>query len=215
MVNPEQLVNADYVVYCEPDGPNGFLSNQLVHPFTTYDGFTYNSSEQLIMAEKGRLFCHDRDNSGHNLSIVCKIMQTDDGETQKKLGREIKGFSSQVWNLNKFRIMIDALKNKFSDQDLRGQLLATEDKRIIYANPCDRIWGAGVSYDQLVTSYPRWTDSFFDKVSSGTESVDDWVQLAPNLLGKALENVRASLRDEPDVWNLVEEEAKWQAEERT
>lgn len=201
----EQQMESAYVIFCDPDDDVGFLSNMFKCNVVTHDGFTYNCCEQLIQSEKARLFKVD------NMDILCHIMQCDDPSKQRELGRKIKGFDSKIWNQHKFQIMMNSLKVKFANPELSHKLLATGNKTLIYSNPVDRIWGCGMSYEQLVNCYPRWTDDFFEKVDNGTESVDDWVQVGPNLLGKALENVRASLRGESDVWNLVEFDAMWHA----
>lgn len=73
--------------------------------------------------------------------------------------------------------MVEALEAKFSQSKiLKEYLLATGDSILVEAAPNDNIWGVGMCENALSISDPRkWKGE--------------------NLLGKALMQVRESLRD--------------------
>jgi ribA/ribD-fused uncharacterized protein len=71
-------------------------------------------------------------------------------------------------NYHKFTISEDA-------ESLRAMLLATGERELVEASPMDRIWGVGFAADNAGQNRVRW---------------------GQNLLGKALMNVRAKLREE-------------------
>ena len=60
-------------------------------------------------------------------------------------------------------------------EDLRAMLLATGERELVEASPRDRIWGVGFAEKNAENNRVRW---------------------GQNLLGKALMNVRARLREE-------------------
>jgi ribA/ribD-fused uncharacterized protein len=71
-------------------------------------------------------------------------------------------------NYHKFTISEDA-------ENLKAMLLATGERELVEASPLDRIWGVGFAENNAGQNRARW---------------------GQNLLGKALMNVRAKLREE-------------------
>lgn len=132
----------------------------------------YNCTEQYLMKKKQELF----DPLNQNLSN--KILSTINPAEIKKLGRSVKNFNQDIWNLNKFRIMKDGLKLKFSQNtELKIKLKDTNNKKLYEASPYDKIWGTG--FDR--------NDTLKKIVSNDTSD------LGENLLGKALEAIREQL----------------------
>ena len=134
------------------------------------NGVTYNCGEQAMMAEKAILF-NDKD-------TLFQIMTTSHPKTIQALGRQIKNFSQEVWDKNKYRIMVDLSYARFSqNQYLKDLLLDTGDKILVEASPIDKIWGIGLDGNEA-------------KITPDTE----WK--GQNLLGKALTEVRNRLKIE-------------------
>jgi len=130
----------------------------------------YNCTEQYLMKKKQELF----DPLNQNLSN--KILSTINPSEIKKLGRSVKNFNQDIWN--KFKIMKDGLKLKFSQNiELKIKLKDTNNKRLYEASPYDKIWGTGFDKNNTLK-----------KIISNNMS-----DLGENLLGKALEAIREEL----------------------
>ncbi|KAF2006855.1 DUF1768-domain-containing protein [Amniculicola lignicola CBS 123094] len=134
-------------------------------------GDTYVTAEMWMMVGKARLF-KDED-------VALEMLATTDPKTHKALGRQVGDFDAGVWDENKLRIVEEGTYYKFTKSKdaevLRGWLLETGERELVEASPMDRIWGIG-----------------FGEKNAG-KMRDRWGQ---NLLGKALMNVRARLREE-------------------
>lgn len=132
----------------------------------------YNCTEQYMMKKKQELF----DQSNKILSD--KIMKSNNPIEIKKLGRIVKNFNQEIWDLNKFDIMINGLKLKFSQNiNLRERLKETSLKKLYEASPHDRIWGTGFDKNETIKKILE----------------NDTSDFGENLLGKALEIVRSNL----------------------
>ena len=100
------------------------------------DGTIFNCCEQYMMFKKAQLFKDEK--------IAQQILEAKNPADHQRLGREIKGFVSEVWNTNKVGIVWYANYLKFTQhKDLRERLLATENKIMAEASPVDLIWGIG------------------------------------------------------------------------
>lgn len=133
------------------------------------DGVKYNCAEQYMMAEKARLFNDDE--------ILAKILEEEEPDKIKELGREIKGFDPDVWNDHKFDIVTKGNLAKFSQNENMGKfLLETGDAILAEASPFDRIWGIGMK-----------------EGDKGINDTEKWYGI--NLLGFALMVVRDKLRE--------------------
>ena len=112
---------------------NGIYSQWYPSNFTI-DGFEYNCCEQYMMHQKALLF-------GDN-EIADKIMLEEMPAYQKELGKKVKGFDRVIWDQHCFSIVYRGNYAKFTqNEDLKNQLLETEDKIIVEASPVDFIWG--------------------------------------------------------------------------
>lgn len=131
------------------------------------DNITYNTAEQYMMAKKAMLF--------NDIQIFERIMNANHPNEFKKLGREVKNFDIDVWESNRFNIVVDGNLAKFSQNErLRWFLLSTKNRVLVEASPYDTIWGIGLSAD-----------------TSKIENPHTWKGL--NLLGFALMQVRDTL----------------------
>lgn len=128
---------------------------------------TFTRGEQYMMYVKAIMF-NDTDTAE-------LILLTDDPQTQKNLGRQVKNYDDAVWAGARFDVMVAGLYAKFSQNPkLKEALLATVGTRMVEASPYDRIWGIG-----LTASDPR------------AQNEDTW--LGQNLMGKVLDKVRDML----------------------
>ena len=133
------------------------------------EGLRYNCCEQYMMFKKAQLF--------KDAIAAEKILGEVQPALQKKLGREVQGYSSAVWDEQKFGIVWYGNYLKFSQHaDLRARLLATGEKILVEASPHDLIWGVGFEADDDQILQPgNWRGQ--------------------NLLGKVLMSVRVAMRD--------------------
>lgn len=151
---------------------NGCLSQwHEGNPFQDESGVVYYTAEHFMMAEKARLF-------GDKASLE-KILSTHSPSSIKKLGREIRGFDSGIWNEKKYEIVLKGNLLKFSDQNigLKNFLLRTGNRILAEASPYDTIWGIGLSEDSPEAMNP-----------------ENWK--GENLLGFILMEVRDKLMEE-------------------
>jgi ribA/ribD-fused uncharacterized protein len=139
------------------------------HPAAfTLDGVTYTCAEQLMMAEKARLF--------GDAETCARILATASPREHKALGRAVKGFDADRWTAACRDVVHRGNLAKFGQNaDLAALLLATGDKTLVEASPTDRVWGIGLAADD-----PRATDRAAWR--------------GKNWLGEALMRVRGELR---------------------
>jgi len=106
-----------------------------------------------------------------------KIMAITDPRAIKALGREVKNFDSNLWDKNKFDIVFNGCKAKFTQNEkLKKALLETGDKTLVEASPFDRVWGIAL-----------------DEVTARKTDPQKWP--GENLLGKILTKLRDSLKN--------------------
>lgn len=155
------------------DGP----FSQWAPCFFEIDGIEYNCAEQYMMAEKARLF--------GDLETLDMIMETDVPATQKALGRQVDGFSKEIWEDDEdtengrpycWNVVWQGNMAKFGQNPyLQEVLFGTAGTTIVEASPEDHIWGIG-----LPEGHP------------GCCSRDTWQ--GRNWLGEVLTDVRQHLR---------------------
>ena len=122
-----------------------------------------------MMAEKARLFKDDK--------TLKKILTSSNPGAAKKYGREIKNFKEDVWDQNRFDIVVRGNKAKFEQNNkLKQFLVNTKTRILVEASPVDRIWGIGLAEDDQFSDNP-----------------EKWNGL--NLLGFALMKVRSIIRN--------------------
>ena len=63
----------------------------------THEDIVYQTAEHWMMAEKARLF--------NDKKTELKILTSNTAEEAKKMGREVKNFTPEVWDAHKFEIV--------------------------------------------------------------------------------------------------------------
>ncbi|QVQ54519.1 NADAR family protein [Spiractinospora alimapuensis] len=148
------------------------LSQWWTAPFVV-DTVSYPTAEHWMMAEKARLF--------HDADAEAKIVAARTPGEAKKLGRLVRGFDEEVWNRERFEVVVRGNHAKFDQNPvLRDYLLATRQRVLVEASPRDLVWGIGLSKDNERAADPT-----------------QWRGL--NLLGFALMKVRHQLAAEEGV----------------
>lgn len=138
------------------------------------DGQTFTSAEQYMMYHKAKAF--------NDFGTMHSVMNTNDPKTQKALGRQIKGYSDEVWAPIRYQTVVQGNYLKFTqDDDLKRMLFGTANKIIVEASPYDKIWGIGLGpHDDRVLNEANWDGQ--------------------NLLGKAIMEVRDRIRFENRIF---------------
>jgi len=131
-------------------------------------GIVYKTAEHWMMAEKARLF---NDNAA-----LEQIIEAKTPAEAKNGGRQIKNFVAEIWDKEKFDIVVRGNAYKFTKHpELKTFLLGTKDRVLAEASPVDNIWGIGLEASSPVVENPSaWKGE--------------------NLLGYALMEVRDQLR---------------------
>lgn len=102
------------------------------------DGMDFNCAEQYMMFAKAVVFA--------DYESMEKIMATDSPSTQKALGRKVKGFDKDVWEVGARSLVYAANWAKFTQNpDLWEWLKSTAGTTLVEASPYDKIWGIGLS----------------------------------------------------------------------
>lgn len=139
------------------------------------DGIKYNCCEQYMMAQKALLF---KDTETYEA-----IMKTSHPSGQKALGRKVKNFDKETWELIAKSVVYRANQAKFTQhKHYYDDLMATGDTLLVEASPEDKIWGIG-----LAESDPRVHD---ESQWQGT-----------NWLGEVITDVREDLKSEKAQWD--------------
>ena len=131
------------------------------------DGNRFITAEHYMMYHKAKLF------GDHN---ACnKVLHASNPGEAKAIGRGVQGFNQELWEENKFDIVVKANFVKFSqNSELKNFLINTGTRVLVEASPVDKIWGIGLAQD-----------------NSASENPNTWKGL--NLLGFALMDVREQL----------------------
>ena len=154
------------ICFHNPDEENGYLSNWYSSKFTVND-VDFSSMEQYMMYKKAVCF-GDKD-------MANKILATDDVAEIKAFGRLVANYNESYWNGVRQIVVFEGLTAKFSqNEDLKAKLKATDNSILAECAVKDRIWGIGLSMNDL--------DRF---------QIDKWK--GQNLLGYALMMVRERL----------------------
>ena len=154
------------VCFHNPNEENGYLSNWYSSKFTVND-VDFSSMEQYMMYKKAVCF-GDKD-------MANKILATDDVAEIKAFGRLVANYNESYWNGVRQIVVFEGLTAKFSqNEDLKAKLKATDNSILAECAVKDRIWGIGLSMNDL--------DRF---------QIDKWK--GQNLLGYALMMVRERL----------------------
>ena len=136
-------------------------------PFTI-EGFSYPTAEHWMMASKAKLF--------GDLPILEKILKASSPAEVKELGRKVKNFEPELWEMHKYNIVVEGNLQKFAQHPaLKTFLLNTGERILVEASPVDTVWGIGIPADHSQINNPlSWRGE--------------------NLLGYALMEVRDKLK---------------------
>lgn len=125
------------ICFHNPDEEYGYLSNWYLSCFTI-DGMAFSSVEQFMMYRKAICF--------HDNNIANKILETDDADRIKDLGRHVLGYDENIWNGVRQLVVYEGLLAKFSQNTkLKEQLKATGNAILAECAVKDHIWGIGLS----------------------------------------------------------------------
>jgi len=161
----DTVVNSKGVYFWRGDC---IFSQWFADKFTGPDGFTYANAEQWMMAGKARIFRDD--------DVLNRILQTPNPKAVRALGRKVANFNDQIWKAHRERIVLEGNLLKFSQNKAHATaLMATGDKVLVEASPCDKIWGVGLNSE-----------------TASRISQSEWKGL--NLLGRALMETRRIIR---------------------
>lgn len=125
------------------------LSQWWLAPFEI-SGIRYLTAEHWMMAEKARTF--------HDENIRDQILQCNSPGEAKKLGREVENFDEELWNQQRFQIVVSGNYAKFSQNEaLREFLVQTNTRVLVEASPVDAIWGNGLAANhELALNPSKW-----------------------------------------------------------
>lgn len=154
----------NYIFFCHENGQYGFCSQWSDHGFVV-DRVGYENAEQAMMHKKAMLF--------GDITTAEQILTEKDPRTIKNLGRRVANYNQQVWDAEKYEIVLRNNLAKFTqNSDILEKLCATKGYEIVEAASYDRIWGIGFSKTNALQNKQKW---------------------GQNLLGKALMDVRSKL----------------------
>ena len=170
---PSTVQNTSEPVYffSAREHPHGIFSQWQKCTFTDpdYPDIKFNATEQYMMYRKATTF--------DDANTAAKILAAKGSGAQKALGREVKGFTDEIWNPVRRRIVKRGNYLKFTQNEkFKKVLLETGDRLLVEASPKDPIWGIGYSAAEAKT-IPR----------------KKW---GKNYLGKALMKARKKIRAE-------------------
>lgn len=143
------------------------LSQWWPSPFTVA-GVQYATAEHWMMAQKARLF--------GDAEAERRAIAAGHPAEAKKAGRLVRGFDGEVWERERFGVVVEGSVHKFAaDPELREFLVGTGERVLVEASPTDPVWGIGMAADD-----------------AGAADPEAWRGL--NLLGFALMAARERLR---------------------
>lgn len=103
-----------------------------------------------MMAGKAKLFQDEQ--------ILHRIYQSTKPGDVKALGRQIKNFDLQKWDVWKYAIVVAGNVYKFQQHpDLQQYLMTTHTQVLVEASPVDAVWGIGLAADHPSATQPaQW-----------------------------------------------------------
>lgn len=127
----------------------GCFSNFFPCQFTL-EGKTWTTSEKYFMWKKAMTF--------GDTEIADEILKHDAPREVKKLGRQVKNFSSEVWDKVKVDIMYAGVNAKFTqDAECNDCIKEFQNQKFVEGSPDDTIWGVGIHYaDEKVFDESKW-----------------------------------------------------------
>ena len=109
----------------------------------------FNCAEQYMMYKKA-MFFNDQETAD-------KIMIDSSPKGQKKLGRNVKGFDSRLWDQIKKDVVRLGNKMKFTQNPKLLEKILTTEGTFVEASPYDTVWGVGLSEnDPDILDRTKW-----------------------------------------------------------
>ena len=144
---------------------NGVFSQWYKSNFTLH-GINFTHAEQYMMWQKAILF--------NDANTAARILSSDHPKEQKKLGRQVTGYSDNIWSQKRETIVYNGNYAKFTQNSEMLSALLAVTGTFVEASPYDKIWGIGRGMDDpLIHDENKW--------------------LGLNLLGKTLSKLRDDL----------------------
>ncbi len=113
-----------------------------------HDGITYKSAEHWMMAKKAELF--------DDVEMMDKILVARTPGEAKKWGRKVRGFKAEIWDAEKYTIVVEGNRLKFDqNEELKTFLINTGERVLVEASPVDPIWGIGLAADHPSAMHPE------------------------------------------------------------
>jgi ribA/ribD-fused uncharacterized protein len=114
------------------------------------NGHAFASAEHYMMAHKAWLFGDEES--------AAKILASRHPGQAKQLGRGVRGFDQETWEVRRFAIVVRGNAAKFGQHpELAEYLLGTGRRVLVEASPVDRVWGIGLTADDERAAAPdRW-----------------------------------------------------------
>lgn len=126
-----------FIFFHKPNEESGYLSNWYLSDFVM-NNINFSSIEQYMMYQKAICF--------KDTNTAEKILKISDVAQIKALGRLVKNYDDNYWNGVRQIVVYEGLLAKFSQNDeLKNQLIATDDAILAECAVQDRIWGIGLS----------------------------------------------------------------------
>ena len=128
------------IFFSSKNGKYGFMSNFYGTKFVSGSGIVFDSSEKYFMYIKARTF------EPKNDKLLKSIIEAKTPADAKKLGRKVKNFDGELWDVVGYKAMKRAIRYKFNqNKDLKARLKDTGDAILYEAAPWDKKWGIGYS----------------------------------------------------------------------
>lgn len=114
------------------------------------------TSEKVFMMQKALTF--------RDQNTFFAIANSKSPMTAKKLGRQVKGFNSDVWDKVKVDAMMMAIQIKaLLLPEFVKALKSSGSKILVEASPDDRIWGIGFDEDNAIVNQEYWGQNLLGK----------------------------------------------------
>ena len=135
----------------------GELSQWWPSPFV-HNRIQFKNCEQWMMWAKAILF--------HDEETARKILMTSSPKEAKSLGRMVKNFDQNTWDINKYDIVFQGNLYKYdSNKGLKEFLISTKPYKLVEANGHDKVWGIGKFVDDpKLMSIQEWGENLLGKI---------------------------------------------------
>ncbi len=113
-------------------------------------GVWYQWAMQYVMAQKALLF--DDEKAYRN------IIRADSLERCRELDKTIANFSQEIWELERYKIVVDGNSAKFNQNPKLKDFLINTGYQILVATNCeDKVWSACLAQENSIDNPHNWT----------------------------------------------------------